>query len=205
VKHKKDGPFHYKTTTIKRTLEEHVIYSNFKTDIHGNWIYRIATSSDGSKKTETRTITYWDENNNKKVTTKKQSAQIKSVKVDYNVYENGVKGMNIKVSFDVQGMKGQTGLVAAYFYFKNGDKLKDYNNYCHTGDGAVATHKNYKPEWDNTTYTDFNIFMPYDELHLANGHFDLKMKIKVWGNKQENAEGRQSLTTSDWAYFTFTK
>jgi len=137
----------------------------------------------------------------KKTTATSETAQIKSLTIDHNVYEGGKKGMNIKVSFAVQGMKGKTGRVNVYFYYKDGTRLKDCNNkYC-TIDDNVATWEDFTPGWDNTTYTDFKIFMPYEEMHMPSGKFDLKLFASV-RNKTKNSK---ELADSDWYYFTYTK
>lgn len=128
-----------------------------------------------------------------------RSAKIKSVKLEHDVYKDGKKGMNIKVSFDISGYKNVQGRVNAYFYFKDGKALHDENGkYCTTAND-VATWRDFTPRYDNSTYTDFNLFIPIDELHLQNlpkGTYGLKLWTTINVNHKE-------LYKSDWSYFNY--
>lgn len=126
------------------------------------------------------------------------SATVKSITTEHNLYQNGQKGMNVKVSFDVSGMKGKTGICVAYFYFENGTALNDYNKHYYTTDGKVSSSTKYTPGWDNTTYTDLKIFIPYSELHLGSGKSHLKAKVEIFDNNN------RSIGSSQWTYFNYT-
>jgi len=115
-----------------------------------------------------------------------KSAQIKSIDADFDVFEGGKKGMNIKISFDVQGMKGKLGKVRVYFYFEDGRH--------------VVAWERFSPEWDNTTYTDLKIFMPYAELHLRTGKYD----IKFYASVVNLTLGEEELAQSDWYHMRTT-
>lgn len=128
----------------------------------------------------------------------KASATVKSITTEHNLYQNGQKGMNVKVSFDVSGMKGKTGNCVAYFYFENGTALNDYNKLYYTTDGKVSSSTKYTPGWDNTTYTDVKIFIPYSELHLGSGKSYLKANVEIFDNNSRN------IGTSQWTYFNYT-
>lgn len=127
-----------------------------------------------------------------------QSAKIRALSAEYDVVVNGQRGMNVKVTFDVSGMKGKTNQVALYFYYANGNRLEDTNGLYHTTDGQVSSHVSYTPQWLNTTYTDLKIFIPYDEFHLTAGKYQLKTNAYVWN-------GNTVLAKSDWLNFTYTK
>lgn len=126
------------------------------------------------------------------------SATVKSITTEHNLYQNEQKGMNVKVSFDVSGMKGKTGICVAYFYFENGTALNDYNKHYYTTDGKVSSSTKYTPGWDNTTYTDLKIFLPYSELHLGSGKSHLKAKVEIFDNNN------RSIGSSQWTYFNYT-
>lgn len=128
----------------------------------------------------------------------KASATVKSITTEHNLYQNGKKGMNVKVSFDVSGMKGKTGNCVAYFYFENGTALNDNNQYYYTTDGKVSSSTKYTPGWDNTTYTDVKIFIPYSELHLGSGKSNLKAYVEIFDNNH------RSIGSSQWTYFNYT-
>jgi len=110
-------------------------------------------------------------------------ATIKNVNVTNDVEVGSHKGLSIKVSFDVSGMKGHNGKVSCYFYDSNGNALKDVNNSYGTNGATryVASSESITPGYDNTTYTDFEIKIPYEELHLSGTYArDLRVDVLVW-------------------------
>ena len=127
---------------------------------------------------------------------------IKSVETQHNVVQNGQKGMNIIVNYSVEGMKGKTGDLNAYFYFEDGTPLKDGNKSsvpCYgTYDGSVVVGKQFTPRYDDVAMSS-TLFMPYDELHLGKGEFSLKYYCAIFDDEMKQQ------STSDWRYFTFTR
>ncbi|MCC8172462.1 MAG: hypothetical protein LIP00_11925 [Parabacteroides sp.] len=126
---------------------------------------------------------------------KSAAAEVSRITTEHNVYGNGAKGMYVTFSFDVSGMKGKTGEAIAYFYFENGTKLKDYNRNYYTTSGNVCASTTYSPRYDESTYTDLRIFIPYNELHLAAGRHDLKAYVAIFDDA-----GNQ-IGESDWVSF----
>lgn len=131
-----------------------------------------------------------------------KSIVIKSVETQHNVVQNGQKGMNIIVNYSVEGMKGKTGDLNAYFYFEDGTPLKDDNKSsvpCYgTHDGSVVVGKQFTPRYDDVAMSS-TLFMPYDELHLGKGEFSLKYYCAIFDDEMKQQP------TSDWRYFTFTR
>lgn len=131
-----------------------------------------------------------------------KSIVIKSVETQHNVVQNGQKGMNIIVNYSVEGMKGKTGDLNAYFYFEDGTPLKDDNKssvpYYGTHDGSVVVGKQFTPRYDDVAMSS-TLFMPYDELHLGKGEFSLKYYCAIFDDEMKQQ------STSDWRYFTFTR
>ena len=99
----------------------------------------------------------------------KPLAHIAKVWADHNVWQNSRKGMRIHAQFNVDNFKGQSGIVAGFFYFTSGQVLKDFNQQYHTQDGYVAVAGTFRPGYRNTIYKDYTLFMPYQELHLKRG------------------------------------
>jgi len=99
--------------------------------------------------------------------------------VDYDVYEDGVKGMRIHVKFSVYDMKNMDSYVAIYFQDDLGNKLKDKNQKFYSTSGDVAVYKSLNPCCDETDYDDLQIFMPYNELDLDAGKYNLTMDVDV--------------------------
>ena len=115
--------------------------------------------------------------------TTSNNATIKSVYVSNDEDVDGEKGLSVKVSFDVSGMKGHNGRVSCYFYDTNGNALIDRNNRYHTSGtpSNVSSGEDIKPRYDNSTYTDFEIKIPYSELHLSSTYSrTLRVDVVVW-------------------------
>ena len=131
----------------------------------------------------------------------KITGEIKDITVEHNVFKDGVKGMKILVDFSVQNMKGIDGSCAVYFYYENGNRVKDSNGSYATSDNQAATHKTIKPSYDNSSYTDVEIFMPYNELEVGTGKHSLKFYCKIWEYSTSSAV---SVTQSQYYSFTLT-
>jgi hypothetical protein len=100
--------------------------------------------------------------------------------VDYDITEDGRKGMRIHVKFSVFHMKNVDSYLAIYFEKKDGEKLKTTNITYKSKSGQVALYKTLNPGYDpETVYSDLQVFMPYSELNLGSGKFDLKMDADV--------------------------
>ena len=131
-----------------------------------------------------------------------KSIVIKSVETQHNVVQNGQKGMNIIVNYSVEGMKGKTGDLNAYFYFEDGTPLKDDNKssvpYYGTHDDSVVVGKQFTPRYDDVAMSS-TLFMPYDELHLRKGKFSLKYYCAIFDDEMKQQ------ATSNWKYFTVTQ
>src|SRR5215204_6512629 len=111
--------------------------------------------------------------------TTKASASFKDLWIDYDITEAGVKGMRIHVKFTAYGMKNLDSYMAIYFMDKNGDYLKDNNEKFNSSSGDVAVYRELKPGYDPAEYSDYTVFMPYAELDLADGNWDLTMDVKL--------------------------
>lgn len=125
------------------------------------------------------------------------SGSVKKVWVDHNVTDSyGNQGMRIHVQFDINGMLNRTGQAAVYFYYENGNPLMDTNGQYCSMDGNVATHVDFTPNYDNCTYNDLSIFMPYSEMHISNSS-SCFFTITLW-------DGNTKVTESEKNGFQFT-
>lgn len=126
----------------------------------------------------------------------KESVSISSVTMDHNVTQNGEKGMRINVSYSASHLSGNGLHICAWFYFQNGNVLKDYNNSYATTNGQVTVQK-----WTYSTnsYQTVTLFIPYSELHCSNrGTYDLKFFIGI------NDSNDKRLTSSSYYDFQLT-
>jgi len=133
-------------------------------------------------------------------TTFAADAVIDQVWVDHNIYQDGIKGMTIHAKFTVEGLYQSTGHIAAYFYYSNGDPLLDFNGRYDSADGKVSVGSDFSPGYENTLYSDFELFIPYDELHMADGEHNLKLQVLIF--QQVNGDW-QSMVRSDYVGFQY--
>jgi len=123
------------------------------------------------------------------------TGKIEKIWITQNVSQNGQKGMIIHVKFSVKGMQNKQGNCVVWFYFSDGTKLKDNNGRYKTSDGQVANREDFRPWYENHSYDDFKIFMPYDELHLKKGKHKLKLEVGVFD------QNNKRIANSNYALF----
>ena len=120
------------------------------------------------------------------------SGIIRSIWVDHNISDSyGNNGMKIHIKFDINGMLNRRGQAAAYFYYTNGNPLKDSNGRCSTPNGNVATHVDFTPNYENCTFNDLSIFMPYSELHM-NKSASCYFTISLWCGDNEITQSEKT-------------
>jgi len=107
------------------------------------------------------------------------SASFERIWVDYNIMEGGVNGMRIHVKFKVYDMKGINGYMAVNFQERDGTPLEDDNGNFDSPDGTVAVYRDITPGYAVTAYDDLQVFMPYSELDLGDGDYNLRMDVDV--------------------------
>lgn len=107
------------------------------------------------------------------------SATIHRVWPEYDVVQNGQQGMRIHVDFTVNGITGTESYVVAYFFNQSGEMLKGANSNYTTSNGQVAAYDTFTPSTTFTHYTDYVLFMPYDEMLTLPGEHDLQFVVNV--------------------------
>jgi hypothetical protein len=130
----------------------------------------------------------------------KPRAEFEKIRVDYNVREKGRLGMRIHVKFSVFNMKGVDSEMAVFFEKADGTKLKSTSKTYSSKSGQTAAYRSLKPGYDETIYKDLDVFMPYDELKLGRGKYDLKMDVDVI---YENGDLVEHLGYQDFQYEKF--
>ncbi len=115
------------------------------------------------------------------VTAADPGAVFDSIWVDYDVKENDVLGMKIHLSFSANNMKEMDAYVAIYFEYNDdlAGFLKDKNKKFQSSEGDVAIYQSIKPAYNPAVYKDLQLFMPYTELDLEPGIYDLTMDAKI--------------------------
>lgn len=111
-------------------------------------------------------------------------AKFDKIWVDYNVTEEGEKGMRIHVKFEVTGMEGVDSYLMVYFQKSDGTDLKTSSSVYGSKDGRVVAKVPLKPGYATTVYKDLDVFMPYSELNLTPGKYNLKMDADLADNDE---------------------
>lgn len=106
-------------------------------------------------------------------------AKFEDLWVDYDVTEGGKTGMRIHVKCTVSNMKDIDGYVAVYFEKKNGEKIMGENQSYRSKSGQLAVYKSIKPAYAEAVYKDIQLFMPYDEINIPPGKYDLKLDVDI--------------------------
>ena len=138
-----------------------------------------SSSSTSPSKSPTKSPTEEPSATPVKKTNSSMKAELKRMWIEYNVTEGGEKGMRIHVNYSVHGMKGVPSYLALYFAKESGDKLKNSNTGYTSSDGQLALYKEMEPAYEDTVYEDSTLFLPYDEINLSSGKYDLEISADV--------------------------
>lgn len=109
-----------------------------------------------------------------------KSATINKVWLEYNVTKNGKEGMIVHTDFTVTGMKGEKIDCTAYFYDKYKNNLTTTYNGYKTTTGKACTWSYGNATYDNSHWTDFDNFMPYEVLNFAAGKHEYYCKVVIY-------------------------
>lgn len=125
------------------------------------------------------------------------TASIDDVAVEYDVQDAaGQYGMRIKASFLVGGLNGGQGFASAVFAFADGTVVRDLDGGYTTPDGRAATGAYFFPVYDSARFEAFEIFMPYDQLHLKHGmKHALTFRVELLA--EEAGQWKTVTTTTD--------
>lgn len=117
--------------------------------------------------------------------------------IDYDTNQENQKGMLLHTKFTAKNLKGVDCQVRILFSNDDETPLKDNNKRFYTNEGNVGVFRDLKPGYEPTAYEDLQIFMPYDELDLAYGEYNLKMDVDL---VYKNGDLIQHLTLYPFRY-----
>lgn len=116
---------------------------------------------------------------------KVESVLIKEISVNYDVYKNNLIGLEIKVNFTANQLQNDNCTLSAYFFQESGKPLNDSNNNYGTTDGYVSTWREFTPDYTNSNYNEFVLFIPYNELHLIkSGVHNVKFYLQAFKKRK---------------------
>jgi len=123
-------------------------------------------------------------------------ATIRNLRTEQGVVQGSQRWMLIHVGFDINGFRAANCLMVAYFRWANEEPLKDADGRYKAADGQVSAGVSFSPSYDATSYDDFQVFMPYGQLHLVPGEHELKYNVNVW-----NLADAKALAVSEYVSF----
>jgi hypothetical protein len=125
------------------------------------------------------------------------SAIFNSCWIDYNVTEDGSKGMRIHVNFEVKGLKGIDSKLVARVQTEDGDYLTNDGAAYSNNSGQLETSFDMNPGYPTTVYKDADMFLPYSEINVRKGVWTLKLDIDL---SYENGDLIQHLTYKEFEF-----
>jgi hypothetical protein len=102
--------------------------------------------------------------------------------VEHNIVWGMFMGMRIHASAIVRGQANNPCKAVVHFFGFNGQPLVDYNAnpMYRTVDGFVSAGVDFIPMYDETTFPDLVMYIPYIELHLMPGMHQLAFRISFY-------------------------
>ena len=107
------------------------------------------------------------------------SGSFDKMTVDFNVTENGQFGMRMHVYFSALNLKDVNCKLIIRFQKSDGSYLRTDSSDYRNDNGEIVVARDLKPAYDKAVYADLQIFMPYDELDLPRGKYNLKMDVDL--------------------------
>lgn len=123
--------------------------------------------------------------------TKSPSAYITKITADHNITQNGQLGMLIHVHFSISYKFNQSLTVYAFFKYRDGELLKDYDKK-YVNDGNVYVEQTVTPNYVHCEWKDLQIFMPYEQLDFTKGSLKsepLRLDLGIWDNSKNKLIG----------------
>lgn len=99
--------------------------------------------------------------------------------IDYDVTQNGELGMLIHVDLAVRQLKGISSSLAIAVEFKNGDKVFAGNPEYRSQNGQLTVYRTLNNRFDNSLYSDLQVFIPYREFSVGAGNQELRLHADV--------------------------
>lgn len=107
----------------------------------------------------------------------KPRATFDRVWVDYDVVEEGEKGMRVHAAFSLYEMKNVDCVLLFTFKDAEGSLIDMNGKYQNKGDVAVSSKL--KPGYSPAVYEDMDAFIPYYEFELEDGKYKLKIDVDI--------------------------
>lgn len=116
----------------------------------------------------------------------KQIAEIEKIWIEDNVIKDGEYGMNINAKIRVEGYKGKTVRMIAYFYDSDKQYLKGAIPGYKTSADEPCVGKDASVTYDNSHWDNFTLFMPYKALPTVKQGETYYIKIQIYDKEKKD-------------------
>ncbi len=106
------------------------------------------------------------------------TATVNRVWIDYNVTQSGKRGMLIHTNFEVTGLKGVGSKLAVRVQKEDGGFLTSSGAFSND-DGELEMAFAMNPGYPTTVYKDATVFLPYNEIVISKGQWNLKLDLDL--------------------------
>lgn len=115
-----------------------------------------------------------------------RSVNLTEAWISMDVEKDGEFGLMVHIDFTISGIKGEPVQVTSFIESPKGKCLRDTNGkYCDTG-GFVATSNTVWAPYAETKYTDYQLFIPYMEIHPKKGTHTYYCNIRFYDQNRRN-------------------
>lgn len=128
-------------------------------------------------------------------------AIVENVWVQHDVQgQDGSLGMVVNARLNLTGYQGVPFSAWAAFGFDGAAGIPDVDGLYTSPEGQVASTAQFTPEYESTLFEAFQIFLPYSQLHLAPGQYQLNVLIALW-----DMQNGEFVTVSEPVPFSYTQ
>ena len=131
------------------------------------------------------------------------SATIKQVRVNWKDTNGGKEGVTFYVDLSIANNKDKRASAVMFFYDENGNNLMTRSNSYSTTNGQLCSSKSFTPPYENTSYTDLEIFIPFAEFAKA-GVKNVTLKAKIY-IRDNNSNTLTTYTVPNFVFCDFSQ
>ncbi|QIZ70664.1 hypothetical protein [Oxynema aestuarii] len=99
---------------------------------------------------------------------------ITDLDVYHNVRRSSGKNIKMVLDFETAHLKNRSCTAAAYFYYKNGRKVRSTTRGYRTEDNQLSTSDDFRPRYEHSTYKNFTLYIP--NKYFNRGSYKGKVK-----------------------------
>lgn len=122
--------------------------------------------------------------------TREPQGAIEKVWLEHNVNVNGWDGLWVHTACTANYWSGREGVIRATFFYEDGGEVSGSYSNMVLSSGQASIEGPFKPPHRKTRYKDLHLFFPYKGLRLAEGEYNLKIKLELVGPERRVLDTR---------------